>query len=97
MINPFISIDEQLHRQGWNMYYCNKTGFRYVKKVGVDVFFFADFNTEGVKFFNDPIEENNPIFVEEEVINLFAAKMKEWRRQYERNTQTGRHYCKKHR
>ena len=66
-----------------------------MKKVGVDIFFFADFNTEGVKFFNDPIEENNPIFVEEEVLNLFATKIKEWRRQYECSNKSRRRCSEK--
>ena len=94
MINPFVSIDEQLHRHGWNKYYENGNGFRFVKMMGVDVRFLADFNKYGIKFYDDPYLFRS-IDVNEVTLKLFAAKIKEWRRQNERNSKAGRHYRKK--
>ena len=55
IINPFISIDEQLSEQGWNKYCENENGFRFVQKLGIEVFYLADFDKNGIKFFDDMI------------------------------------------
>lgn len=94
MVNPFISIDEQLSRFGWNKYYENENGFRFVRRMGVDVKFIADFNKYGIKFYDEPYVFRS-IDVTEVTLELFAAKIKEWRKQNERNTKGGRHYRKK--
>ena len=95
MINPFISIDEQLNRHGWVKYFENKNGFRFVKKIGVDVYFYASFNKlSGISFY-DEVPEFRSIETDEKTLELFAAKIKEWRRQYERNTESKRASCKK--
>ena len=94
MVNPFISIDEQLKKYGWNKYYENENGFRYVMRIGIEVFFYADFDKYGIKFY-DEVPEIRAIEVSEVTLELFAAKIKEWRRQYGRNTESGRHTGKK--
>ena len=94
MINPFISIDEQLKKYGWNKYFENENGFRYVLRIGIEVFFYADFDKYGIKFY-DEVPEIRAIEVSETTLELFAAKIKEWRRQYERNTESRRTPCKK--
>lgn len=94
MVNPFISIDEQLKKYGWNKYYENENGFRYVMRIGIEVFFYADFNKYGIKFY-DEVPEIRAIEVSEIALELFAAKIKEWRRQHGRNTESGRHSSKK--
>lgn len=91
MVNPFISVDEQLKRIGWNKYYDCDLGFKYVKKVGVDVYFIAHFD----KYHIDFSDEGRPIGVGEKDLELFAVKIKEWRRRNGRNSETGRHYSKK--
>ena len=87
MVNPFISIDEQLKRIGWNKYYECDLGFKYVRKIGVDVYHIAHFDRYHIDF----SDEGRPIGVSEITLELFPAKKKEWRRQYGRNTESGRH------
>ena len=93
LIKPFIPIDEQLKRFGWNKFYENEHGFRYIKKLGVDIFYYADFNGHGIRF-HDEVPELYSIEVSEATLNLFAAKIKEWRRQNECSNKGGRHYSK---
>ena len=91
MINPFISVDEQLKEIGWNIYYYGDKGFHFVKKMSDEIWYSALYwKKDGIKFF-DPILEKS-ICVKEKELELFAAKIKEWRRQYERNTKGGRHF-----
>lgn len=87
MINPFVSVDQQLSDIGWNKYYESKIGFRFVKKVGVDVFFYADLVPSGLIFYDD-MDYMRSIAVKEKELELFTAKVKEWRKQYERNTKS---------
>ena len=95
MVNPFISVDEQLSRIGWNVYYDGDKGFHFVKKIGIEVWHSALFwkSDYGMRFF-DPILEK-AIEVNEKELELFAAKIKEWRRRNGRNSEVGRHYSKK--
>lgn len=95
MVNPFISIDEQLKRIGWNKYYECEKGFGYVKHIGDDVFYRADFDRYGIQFYDPYLYDHDAISVTEVVLELFAAKIKEWRRQYGRNTESGRYSGKK--
>lgn len=90
MVNPFVSIDQQLSDIGWKKYYESEFGFQFVKKVGMDVYFHAKFIKQGLTFYDD-IDLMNSIAVKDKELELFAAKIKEWRRQYERNTKAGRH------
>ena len=92
-INPFISLDEQLERIGWHKFYENEHGFRYTRKIGVDVIFIANFNKYGIRFYDDPYTFH-AIDVSEITLKLFAAKIKEWRRYYGRTTEGGLHYSK---
>lgn len=94
-INPFISIDEQLKRIGWNKYYESSYGFHFVKRIGIEVWHSALFwkDDGGIKFF-DPILEK-AIIVNEKELALFTAKMKEWRRQNECTNKGGRHFSEK--
>ena len=93
IINPFISIDEQLKKYGWNKYFENEHGFRYVKKLGVDIYYYAEFNGYGIRFY-DEVPELYSVDVTEITLTLFTAKIKEWRRQYECTNKGGRHFSK---
>lgn len=93
IINPFISIDEQLRELGWDKYHEGETGFNYVKKMGDEIWFIALYSkNDGIKFF-DPILES-AIYMNEKELALFAAKIKEWRRQNECTNKGGRHFSK---
>lgn len=96
MINPFISVDEQLKQIGWNKYYETDEGFTFVKKWGVEVFEKAMFDGKHIRFLW-PMSclPDAPAPVDEKDMELFAAKIKEWRRQYGRNTKGGRHFSEK--
>ena len=96
MVNPFVSIDEQLSRYGWNKYYENENGFRYARKIGTSVFYLADFDKSGIKFYDDMIigHDYDAIRVNGKTLELFAAKIKEWRARYGRNTKDRRHSSK---
>lgn len=87
MVNPFISVDQHLENLGWRKYYENRGGFKYVKKLGVDVYYLAEFKGEGVRFYDDMIigHDYDSIEVNEKELEVFAVKIKEWRRQYERS------------
>lgn len=86
MFDCFKSIDRRLSDIGWKKFYENKNGFRYVKKVGIDVFFYADQTKSRIVFYDD-IDYMNAISVNEIELKLFQAKIKEWRRQYGYNPQ----------
>lgn len=90
MVNPFISVDEQLHRIGWNKFYENDVGFRFVKKMGNDIYFVAEFDKKGIRFLDD-LYEFGAIRVNEPELELFKVKIKEWRKQYGRNTESRSH------
>ena len=95
MINPFVSIDEQLSRIGWIKFYECQKGFGYVKHIGDDIFYRADFDRYGIQFYDPCLYDHDAISVTEVALELFAAKIKEWRRQYGRNTEGGRHFSEK--
>lgn len=84
-VNPFVSVDQQLFDIGWNRYYENENGFRYAKKIGVDVWHLADYNKTGIRFYDDMIigHDYDSITVDEKELLLFAKKIKEWKGQYE--------------
>ena len=86
MINPFISINQQLEDVGWKKYFDNDKGFKYVLKIGVDVYQLAEFRGNGIRFYDDTIigHDYDSIEVDEKTLELFAAKIKEWRKQYGR-------------
>lgn len=86
MFDCFKSIDRRLSDIGWKRFYENKNGFRYVKKVGIDVFFYADQIKEGIFFYDDNVYMRT-IPVDETELKLFRIKIKEWRRQYGYNPQ----------
>ena len=96
MVNPFISVDEQLRKFYWNKYYECGLGFEFVKKWGVDVYEKAVFDGKHIVFYWPmSVVPNAPGPMNEKELELFAAKIKEWRRQYGRNTESGRHSSKK--
>lgn len=85
MVNPFISVDQHLENLGWKRYYENEGGFKYVKKIGVDIYYLAEFKGEGIRFYDDMVLGHSyySIIVNERELEVFAAKIKEWRKYYE--------------
>lgn len=97
MVNPFVSIDQQLSDVGWKKRNESDDGFHYLKKIGVDVWYSAAFKERsGIRFYDPMIlgRDYDSICVNEKELELFAAKIKEWRKKHGCSTKTGRHYHK---
>lgn len=96
IINPFISIDEQLADIGWKKLCETTEEFIFVKKWGIEVFEKAAFDGKHIRFlWPMSVIPDAPGPVDEKELALFAAKIKEWRRQNECTDKGGRHFSKK--
>lgn len=88
MINPFISIDQQLEDVGWKKLYETQNGFGYARKISSEIAMKA----EGVYVYDtfcfgcyDPSSVYRTTYlINEHDMRLFTAKIKEWRKQYGR-------------
>lgn len=86
---PIISINQQLSDIGWKIYGEGETGFRFGKPEGHEYVMVADFKRNlGLRFNYPDIVHCPAAYVNERELELFRAKIKEWRRQYERNTES---------
>ena len=97
MVNLFVSIDQQLSDIGWKKKNEDDKGFHFLKKIGVDNWYSASFKERsGIRFYDPMIlgRDYDSICVDEKELELFSAKIKEWRKQHERDTKAGRHYRK---
>lgn len=96
MVNPFVSIDQQLADFGWNKLSETTEGFVFVKKWGIEVFEKAMFDGKHIRiFWPMSVIPDAPGPVDEKELELFSAKIKDWRKQNEHNSKNGRHYSKK--
>ena len=87
MVNPFVNLDEQLKKRSLFKRWENEKGFRYVKVYGDRSAFVVDasVNYEGklrLKVFDQELLRCATL--SEQEMELFTAKMKEWRRRYGR-------------
>ena len=88
MVNLIIDIDKQLENKGWKKSHENMLGFGFVKKIGSDVFYIAQGSKVGIRFYDSDILDR-AVYVDEEDLDLFRAKLKRWRKQYGNYTETG--------
>ena len=95
IINPFVSVDQQLSEAKWVKMHENSNGFTFVKPLGSGYFIKADCEHGKIKFFDPLVDRDNAKEIDEIELKLFAAKIKEWRRQYECSNKGGRHYSEK--
>lgn len=87
MINPFVSVDQQLEDIGYVRQYEGRKGFVYAKNVGGGYIFIAEaikYEKIGVRFYDPNGYDETAIFVSDKELKLFARKLKEWKEQYER-------------
>lgn len=98
MINPFISVDQQLEYKGFKKFYDGDIGFIFIKPIGdgYSVKAQAELRSDGklrIRIF-DP-QSNVPVYIEDDILELFAAKMKDWRKTYGRSAKTRKNSNKK--
>lgn len=96
MVNPFISIDEQLADFGYVKLQEGVWGFTYAKHLGDGYVIKAECRDGRIKFYDPMVlgHDFDSAYVDEKELELFRAKIKEWRKQNERNSKNGRHYSK---
>jgi len=95
MVNPFISVDEQLNRIGYVKLDEGSLGFTFAKHLGGGYAVKAECRGGYICFYDPGILNHDAFSVNDKELELFAAKVKEWRKQYGRNTKIGRHFSKK--
>lgn len=96
MVNPFVSIDQQLSDIGYVKLQEGPWGFAYAKPLGDGYCVKAECK-KGRIIFYDPMvigHDYDSVYISDKELDLFAAKIREWRRIYERDTKAGRHYRK---
>ena len=83
-INPFISVNQQLEDIGWIRQYEGRRGFTFAKKIGIEVFYVAEYRDGGMSFYDGVgFDDFISVPVNEKELVLFAKKIKEWKGQYE--------------
>lgn len=95
MINPFISVDEQLGRIGYMKLQEGPWGFIFAKHLGDGYCIKAECHGGYIQFYDPSLWDHDAASVNDKELELFIAKIKEWRRQYGRNTKGGRHFSEK--
>ena len=84
MVNPFVSVDQQLENIGWIKQYEGDKGFTFAKKIGVGCFYVAESRNGKVCFYDGmAFYDYDAVAADEKELMLFAKKIKEWKGQYE--------------
>ena len=94
MVNPFISADVQLEKLGYTKLQEGPWGFVFARHLGGGYCLKAECHGGYIQFYDPSLLHHDAVSIDTKELELFAAKIKEWRRQYERNTKGGRHYSK---
>ena len=94
IINPFISVDEQLNEAGYVKLDEGPLGFTFAKHLGGGYVVKAECRGGYICFYDPDLLHHDAVSINDKELRLFAAKIKEWRKQHGRNTETGRHYDK---
>lgn len=91
MINPFVSINQQLEDIGYVRQYEGQYGFIFAKNVGGGYVHLAEAlapieeNKElKIRFYDPHVTYNSSVQVSAKELALFSKKLKEWKEQYER-------------
>ena len=91
MINPFVSIDQQLLDIGYVKQYEGPKGFIYAKNAGGGNIHKAEAlkaisnkNELKVRIYDPGIIYDSAVWISEKELLLFSKKLKEWKGQYER-------------
>ena len=97
MVNPFVSIDQQLSDIGYVKLWEKSWGFAYAKHIGDGYAIKAECHNGRIKFYDPMVlgHDFDSAYVGEKELELFRAKIKEWRKENERNSKAGRHYREK--
>ena len=91
MVNPFISIDQQLSNLGYVKLQEGSWGFTFAKHLGGGYCIKAECHGGYIQFFDPSLLNHDAISVNDKDLELFVAKIREWRRQYGHNPKAGRH------
>ena len=84
MMNPFVSVDQQLENIGWIKQYEGDKGFTFAKKIGVECFYVAESRNGRVCFYDGTVFcDYYAVAANEKELLLFSKKLKEWKGQYE--------------
>lgn len=95
MVNPFVSIEQQLSDIGYMKLQEGSWGFVYAKHLGDGYVVKAECHGGYIQFYDPSILHHDAVYVSEKELELFRAKIKEWRKENERNSKAGRHYSEK--